>query len=152
MEPAERIIARRGLAPLPREGGWFRRTANSSGMDGAGRPAWSEIDYLMTPAGFSAMHRLKADETWSFLDGAPAELLLLGPGRSGQLVRLGPGGAPAVRIPAGTWQGARPLGAWTLCVCRVEPAWCEDFFELADAARLAADFPEWADAIRARAR
>lgn len=146
------MIARHGLAPLPVEGGWFRLTATSDAIGADGRPAWSEILFLMSPEGFSAMHVLSTTETWTHLEGAAAELLLLGPGGAGRLVTLGPGGEPGVRIAPGTWQGARPRGAWSLCRCRVEPAWRDEDFTLGDGAALVAAYPAWAEAIRARVR
>jgi len=152
MEDLERTIARHALAPLPVEGGWFRRTATSAATGPEGRPAWSEILYLMSPEGFSALHALATTETWTHLEGAAAEMLLLGPGGAGRLVTLGPGGEPGVRVEPGVWQGTRTLGAWTLCRCRVEPAWQEGDFTLGPGDVLAAAHPAWADAIRARVR
>ena len=50
--------------------------------------------------------------------------------------RLGAGttddaGVPQVVVPAGAWQAARPLGAWTLVGCIVSPAFDFAGFELA---------------------
>ena len=49
--------------------------------------------------------------------------------------RLGPGVTAGdevqVVVPAGAWQAARPLGAWTLVGCVVAPAFSFDGFELA---------------------
>jgi len=152
VETAEQIVDRLGLAPLPLEGGWFRRTGESPGVRPDGRAAWSEILFLISPGDFSAMHRLAADETWTHRGGAPAELLLLGPGGAGRLVTLGPGAERGGRIPAGVWQGARTDGPWALFACRVEPAWREEDFRLGDAAELLREFPAWAPHIRARVR
>jgi uncharacterized protein len=154
VESCDRVIARLGLAPMPVEGGWWRRIAVSPEVDADGRPAWSDIHYLMTTVGFSAMHRLRtAAETWVHLDGAAAEMLLLEPGGEGRLVVIGHGEEQrSVRIPAGVWQGARPLGCWSLFTCRVEPAWRDDEFELGEASALGAEFPRWANRIRERVR
>lgn len=152
MEALERVIRDCTLVPLALEGGWYRRIGTSAVRLPDGREAWSEIDFLISPDGFSAMHRLATAETWTFRGGAAAEILLLGPGPGGQLVRLGPGGVPAVRVAPGVWQGARTLGAWSRFTCRVEPAWRDADFELGDSGRLTAEFPAWAEAIHARVR
>jgi hypothetical protein len=38
---------------------------------------------------------------------------------------------PQARVPAGWWQAAEPLGAWTLVSCTVSPAFDFAGFELA---------------------
>jgi hypothetical protein len=63
---ADEVAARFGLAPLEPEGGFFRRTAESDTILPGGRRAWSVIYALFTPEGFSALHRLAADELWFF--------------------------------------------------------------------------------------
>ncbi|QHC26606.1 cupin domain-containing protein [Streptomyces sp. GS7] len=67
-----------GLTPLPREGGWYRRTwVGPQRPDG--RPEGTAIVMLLTaePGVFSALHRLPADEIWHFYRGDPLALLLL---------------------------------------------------------------------------
>jgi predicted cupin superfamily sugar epimerase len=64
--------------------------------------------------------------------------------------RLGPAAAgtrPVAVVPAGSWQAARPLGAYTLVGCTVAPGFeFADFTLLADvpddAARLRTGHPE----------
>ncbi|MBI2518018.1 MAG: cupin domain-containing protein [Opitutae bacterium] len=146
------IIDRLQLAPLPHEGGWFRQYYLSPECDAAGRPCASAIHFLMTPEGFSALHRLHTPETWRWCEGAAAELLMLAPDGTGRLVALGPdearGQVPEATVPGGVWQGARPLGAWTLVDCTMAPAWDEREFELGDRARLTAAHPAWAEHVR----
>ncbi|MFF8791012.1 cupin domain-containing protein [Streptomyces sp. NPDC015125] len=110
----EALIDFYGLAPLPREGGRFRRTwAGPERADG--RPEGSAIVMLLTaePGDFSALHRLPTDEIWHFYRGDPLALFLLpedggasGGGASG-------GGPPAGGAPAGGVQaaGGPPEGA-----------------------------------------
>jgi predicted cupin superfamily sugar epimerase len=153
----QNIIGRLGLAPLPREGGWFRQYYLSPEHDATGRPRASAIHFLMSPAEFSALHRLRTPETWTWREGTPVELLLLGPENgTGRLVLLGPdatrGEVPAVTVPGGIWQGARPLGAWSLVDCTMAPAWDETEFELGTRAELERAFPGWAEQIRALTR
>ncbi|GGU64303.1 cupin [Streptomyces albospinus] len=74
----QELIEFYGLAPLPREGGWYRRTwAGPQRPDG--RPEGSAIVMLLTaePGVFSALHRLPTDEIWHFYRGDPLTLLLL---------------------------------------------------------------------------
>lgn len=152
---AATIIAALQLAPLPREGGFFRVTWRT----GAG----SAILFLLTPDDFSALHRLAQDEVWHFHAGDPVEHVQLDP-RTGALRRtrlgsdLGAGDAPQLVVPAGAWQGARlhpaaqRAAGWALLGCTLAPPWDERGFELAPRAALAAEFPAHADLIRALTR
>ncbi len=146
------IIARLELAPLPNEGGWFRQYHLSPERDERGRPRSSAIHFLISPEGFSALHRLRTPETWTFRDGAAVEMLLLLPDGSGQTVKLGlspaRGEIPSVTVAGGVWQGARTCGAWSLVDCRMEPAWDETEFELGSRDELLAQYPAWAEHIR----
>src|SRR3954462_246233 len=75
------------LEPLAEEGGFFRRTAESDLiLPGAGRRAYSVIYSLLTPEGFSAMHRLVTDEIWCFHAGDAAESLRLGTNGKGEWI------------------------------------------------------------------
>jgi predicted cupin superfamily sugar epimerase len=150
------IIDRLALAPLPREGGWFRQYYLSPECDATGRPLASAIYFLMSPEGFSALHRLRTPEIWRWREGAAAELLVLAPDGTGRVIVLGPdttrGQVPEFTVPGGVWQGARPLGAWTLVDCAMSPAWDEREFELGDRAGLVAEYPAWAEPIRRLSR
>ena len=84
----------------------------------------------------SHWHRVDAAEIWQYSAGDSLELRVWA-GDGSAVVRhvLGggtsPGEAPQVMVPAGAWQAARPLGAWTLVGCIVSPAFEFDGFELA---------------------
>lgn len=45
--------------------------------------------------------------------------------------RLDQGEVPQIVVPAGCWQQARSLGAWTLVGCTVAPGFTFDGFEMA---------------------
>jgi predicted cupin superfamily sugar epimerase len=117
---AEQIIALLKLEPLPREGGFFRRTylAAESVAPGAlperypdPKPFSSAILYLLTPTEFSALHRLRTDEVYHFYLGDPVEQLLLYPDGQSQVVLLGQNLEDGQRVqslvPRGVWQGTR---------------------------------------------
>lgn len=148
-DEARRTIAALDLAPLPREGGWFRQTH----CDGRG----SAILFLLAPGDFSALHRMAQDELWHFHTGDPVEHVVLAAGRA-DVVRLGPaplaGDRPQRFVPRGCWQGARlaPGGSrgFALVGCTVTPPWDDRGFELGDRAALAAEFPAalaWIEAL-----
>jgi hypothetical protein len=161
---AAQLISKLGLAPLPKEGGFFATTWTSPLKDNRDRPAGSSILFLITEKEFSALHRLRTDELWHFHGGDPAELALLDPATgSFRSVALGPDVAgphvPFAVAPAGVWQGARirpGAGAggrgWTLFGCTLAPAWDEREFELADPVALSLQFPSHSALIRALTR
>ncbi len=156
---AAEVIARLGLAPLPREGGFFRRTMESAQrLPGSDRRVCSAIYFLLTPEDFSALHAVDADEAWCFHAGDAVELLHLEARGGGRVVTLGPDSAAGEifqhTVPAGDWQGARLRsgGRWALVTCVVAPEYRDEGFVLGDRAALTAQFPAWAAAIATLAR
>ncbi len=154
-EEAADLVARYGLAPLPVEGGLYRRTW-AGPADRDGRPAGSAIMLLLSAAEdhFSALHRLPIDEVWHFYRGDPLELLLLHPDGTARVEVLGPGRDHHVQftVPAGVWMGARVPSGWALCGTTMAPGFVPGDYEGADAATLAARYPSVADRIRALCR
>lgn len=155
---AEKMIARLSLAPLPVEGGFYRRTWLSADLRPDGRSTGSQIWYLMTPEAFSALHRLDAPERWEFQAGDPIEHVQLDP-RDGtvRVQMLGHSTRRSLVVPAGSWQGARlaacphPSG-WALLGCGMSPAWDEKGFELGRRDDLLGVFPTAARLISALTR
>jgi predicted cupin superfamily sugar epimerase len=156
------LIARLGLAPLPKEGGFYAPTWTSPVPGPGGLSCASAILFLITPEDFSAFHRLDRDEVWSFAAGDAAELVRLDSGTgAAETCLLGPdprlGHRVQATVTAGTWQGARvaagpsPCG-WSLFSCFVAPAWDEKAFELADRRSLARAFPAHAALVGALTR
>jgi predicted cupin superfamily sugar epimerase len=151
------VVEALGLEPLPHEGGWYRRTFG----DGDGDTC-SVILYLMSAgtddggSGFSAMHVLDATEVFTFVAGAPAEMLLLHPDGSTSRPRLGVdlagGEMPQVVVPAGVWQGTVTLGDWTLVTTTVSPTYADELFRLGVRDELIARWPGAAEGIVARTR
>jgi len=140
------------LQPHP-EGGYYReifRSGHTVSADGnrAERKALTAIYFLLEAGQCSRWHRVLSDEVWSHLEGDALELICFDAAAS-QLTAswLGPYAPetePTRIVPAGIWQAAQPLGAYTLAGCIVGPG-----FEFSDFS-LAADHPDVADAIRAQ--
>jgi len=126
------IIAALALKPHP-EGGYFREIFRDLPAAG-GRGAATGIYFLLPQGEVSRWHRVDAAEIWLWQAGAPLRLGMAGPaGRRDH--RLGPnlleGETLQAAVPAGDWQEAQSLGAWTLVSCIVAPAFEFAGFELA---------------------
>jgi predicted cupin superfamily sugar epimerase len=123
------------LQPHP-EGGYYkeiwRAPLTVEPADGRGRRAALTVIYFLLPGGaVSRWHRVRADEIWQHAEGAPLELLQLPPDEwrlhRTRVGPLAPGQVPLCCVPAGWWQAAQSLGAYTLVSCTVAPG-----FEFAD--------------------
>lgn len=150
---AEEIIASRQLQPLPQEGGYFRRCFTAPQKDAQGRAASSAIDFLITDASFSALHRIDAEETFTLLDGDPAEMLQFDPVKDLCTRHLFHGDQPGhrtVRVPPHIWQGLRlsPGGTWALFHVQVVPEFSWATFELANPQDFLATYSRHALAFR----
>lgn len=130
---AKEIIALLKLERHP-EGGWFRETfRDSSQVDG--RAASTAIFFLLDVGEVSDWHRVDAVEVWHWHAGAPLVLTISPDGHDAAAHHLGPelaaGQRPQLVVPAGHWQSATSLGAWTLVGCTVAPGFRFEGFELA---------------------
>jgi len=111
-----------------------------------GRGAATAILFLLAAGERSLWHRVDAVEVWLWHAGAPLRLALsadgvaetahvLGPDCSGSAPQVGVGSqvgvGPQAVVPAGCWQAAESLGAWTLVSCVVAPGFRFSGFELA---------------------
>lgn len=130
---ADDLIGLLGLQPHP-EGGRFAETFRDLTGDG-GRPVSTAIYFLLLAGERSHWHRVDAAEVWHFYGGAPLELQISPDGETtaGHVLgmALADGERPQVVVPAGCWQAARSLGAWTLVGCTVAPGFEYAGFELA---------------------
>ena len=132
-DPAD-LIERLGLRPHP-EGGWYAESWRAP-TDADERPAGTAIYFLLRAGETSHWHRVDAAEVWHHYAGSPLELQLA-PSDAGPIetVLLGSdvlgGEQPQAVVPAGHWQAARSLGAWTLVGCTVVPGFRFQGFELA---------------------
>jgi hypothetical protein len=132
---AEEVVHLLNLQPHP-EGGWYRETFRDvAGPDGRARS--TAIYYLLKEGQRSHWHRVTdAVEIWHFHAGEPLDLDIARPegGLAERLVLggdLGLGEQPQAVVPAGWWQSATCLGAWTLVSCTVAPGFEFEHFEMA---------------------
>ena len=112
----------------------------SSGSDevmaaGTDRAASTAIYFLLPRGVVSRWHRVDAAEAWHWYDGAPLLLTIAALDGRRELIRLGcdlvQGERPQAVVPAGAWQQAESLGAWTLVGCTVAPGFSFAGFEMA---------------------
>ena len=127
------VINRLGLKPHP-EGGHYRETFRDP-REVEGRSVGTAIYYLLDVGEVSAWHRVDATEIWHFYAGAPMVLTLSENGHDAAAYHLGPDllrhQRPQIVVPAGCWQTAVSLGAWSLVGCTVSPGFEFSGFELA---------------------
>jgi predicted cupin superfamily sugar epimerase/chorismate-pyruvate lyase len=162
---AERLIAHYAMQKVPQEGVWFAPAYRSrdrltgralpARYRGIAHAAGSSIIALATPADFSALHRLRSDETWHFYGGAPLDLLMLYPDGRGRRVTLGPdlsaGESFQVTVPRGVWMGAAPRdsapSAYSLFGTQLTPAFDYADFEAGYRDELERRYPAFAPDI-----
>jgi uncharacterized protein len=165
---AEDVKKLLGLAPHPREGGWFVRTyearesiaaeAFGDGRYAGARRTGTAIYYLLEPETFSEMHRLKSDEVFHFYAGDAVEMLQLTANGRGERVVIGNdlvrGQRPQVVVGRGVWQGSRLMagGQWALLGCTVSPGFEFEDYEAGERVELCRRWPEFAEEIGALTR
>jgi hypothetical protein len=165
---AEDVKKLLGLAPHPREGGWFVQTykaaetiapeAFEDGRYSSARRTGTAIYYLLEPDTFSEMHRLKSDEIFHFYAGDAVEMLQLMPDGSGQTVLIGNNFAadqrPQVVVERNIWQGSRLIagGKWALLGCTVSPGFEYEDYDAGSRAELSEGWPQFAEMIEALTR
>jgi predicted cupin superfamily sugar epimerase len=126
------VIRLLALEPHP-EGGHYRETfRDPRTVDG--RAISTAIYFLLARGQRSHWHRIDAVEVWHHYVGAPLALSIFGADGT-SVVRLGSdvaaGDRPQAIVPAGAWQAAESLGAWSLVGCTVAPGFEFTGFELA---------------------
>lgn len=146
------------------EGGFFApafRASEQLGKDGlpdrftANRAVVSSIYYLLPKGQYSAFHRLRSFELWSFFEGDPLLIYILD--RHGSLIekKLGRnveiGESLQVAIAAGDWFAAEhqdPAAEFTLVGCVVAPGFEYEDFEIARRAELLGKYPQHQEIIQ----
>lgn len=130
---AAEVIRLLELKPHP-EGGHYRETfRDPAGPEGRGFS--TAIYYLLDVGETSEWHRVDAAEIWHHYAGAPLVITLSPNGHDAAAHHLGTdlsaGQRPQIVVPAGHWQSATSLGAWTLVGCTVAPGFAFSGFEMA---------------------
>jgi len=135
MLSAAQIIRLLDLKPHP-EGGHFRETFRDRRTVEGDRAASTAAYFLLARGERSHWHRIDAVEIWHYHAGAALALEIAADFKGPvERVTLGPnlvaGERPQAVVPAGVWQAAESLGAWTLVGCTVAPGFDFARFELA---------------------
>jgi predicted cupin superfamily sugar epimerase len=155
------IIQQLGLQPHP-EGGFFRETYRCEETIptealppryGKDRNFSTAIYYLLTPDGFSSLHRLQSDEVFHFYAGEPVTMLQLHADGRAKTIVLGPDIAAGQQLqvvaPRGVWQGMilNDGGGYALLGATVSPGFDFADFELGIRAALIRQYPSCAALI-----
>ena len=151
------------LRPLPEEGGFFVETFRSAesvdarqfqrGHDGK-RSLSTAIYYLVTPASFSALHRVPGEEMFHFYLGDPVEMFELHPDGLTRSVVLGPDIRSGMTlqhvVPGGVWQGCRLVadGEYALLGTTMAPGFDYADFVKGNRDELTRKYPQHAKMIR----
>ena len=155
----QNLIHQYNLLPHP-EGGYFKETYRSeesipaSGLPlrfSGGRTFSTAIYFLLLKDLFSAFHRIKSDECWHFYEGESLKVHVLHLDGTYELIRLGKnreeGEVYQAIVPAGAWFASETSGEYSFVGCTVAPGFDFADFELAKAADLKSEYPEYASLI-----
>lgn len=152
----ETLVKELQLLPHP-EGGYYKETYRSEGIisnsclssDFKGdRNMATGIYFLIEKGNFSALHKIKSDETWHFYYGDALEVIEIN--EQGELTftkigsNLSNGETFQYTVKANTWFGSRVSdnGNFSLVGCTVYPGFDFNDFELANKQDLINQFPQ----------
>lgn len=135
----ETVIRELRLAPLPQEGGMYRRKFRDENS--------SSIYFLLEQNSPTMLHRLPTPELFHFYAGAPVRIHILGPdqgeARQPMLgIGLEEGERPQILVPGGAWQAAETTGDWSLIGTTMAPGFDWDRFKLGNREKLLQGWPE----------
>lgn len=148
---AAELVRRLSLQPHP-EGGYFREIHRStqtvrSNQHGE-RAAFTSILFLLEAPQVSRLHRLDAEELWSWHAGSPLDVHILD---SRERRRVGPAAEHSFQtvVPAGAWFGAEVASpdGFSLVGCVVAPGFEFRHFEMADRQTLLREFPSQSEVV-----
>lgn len=144
------------LIPHP-EGGFYKETYRSPvkltqqclSPDFSGeRNIATGIYFLIEKGNFSALHKIKSDETWHFYAGDALEVTEIDESANLKITAIGPdilkGQAFQYTVKANTWFGSRvsAAGNFSLVGCTVYPGFDFNDFEMAERSVLVKQFPQ----------
>ena len=151
----ETLVKELDLLPHP-EGGYFKETYRSEGKiahtclspDFKGdRNIATGIYFLIEKGNFSALHKIKSDETWHFYYGDALEVIEINELGQLTITQIGAsilqGETFQYTVKANTWFGSRVSGngLFSLVGCTVYPGFDFNDFELANRENLIKLFP-----------
>jgi len=151
----ETLVKELNLLPHP-EGGYFKETYRSEGKiahtclspDFKGdRNIATGIYFLIEKENFSALHKIKSDETWHFYYGDALEVIEINELGQLTITQIGTnilqGETFQYTVKANTWFGSRVSGKglFSLVGCTVYPGFDFSDFELANREDLIKLFP-----------
>jgi len=161
----QELVAQLNLRPHP-EGGYYKEVYRSTAqIPGGSLPGFAEsrsvataIYFLIEANNFSALHKIKSDETWHFYAGDALEVVEIN--EEGVLKttlvgsNLAAGECFQYTVPASTWFGSRVKqgGKFALVGCTVAPGFDFADFEMGARAALLNQFPQHGEVILALAR
>lgn len=160
------LVKQLNLLPHP-EGGYYKETYRSKGKiaqsclssDFKGdRNMATGIYFLIEKGNFSALHKIKSDETWHFYYGNTLEVIEINEQGDLKITQIGPyileGETFQYTVKANTWFGSRVSkdGVFSFVGCTVYPGFDFNDFELADRAQLIKQFPQHQELIIALTR
>lgn len=163
MKPtAAQVAAELKLQPHP-EGGYFKEVYRSDEeLASESLPARyneakrfsTSIYYLITADTFSAMHRLKSDETLHYYSGDTALVFMIHPDGRAEEILMGNNilhaERPQIVVPRQVWFGIKVVetGEYTLTGTTVAPGFEFSDFEMGKRESLIRQYPEHAEKIR----
>lgn len=151
------IIEKLDLEPLPLEGGFYKRTYESSQTvdlgKGYAQPLGTGIYFLLTPDSFSSLHWLMEDEVYHFYLGDPVELFQFSHAMEMKKTILGQdlmqGQVVQHTVLKNCWQGSRLAkgGNWALLGTTMAPGFVWNDFQLGNRNQLLSEFPNYKEFI-----
>jgi predicted cupin superfamily sugar epimerase len=142
----ETLVKELNLLPHP-EGGYYKETYRSEGQIShdflspefsGDRNIATGIYFLIEKGNFSALHKIKSDETWHFYYGDALEVIEINEQGNLSITKIGSdilkGETFQYTVKANTWFGSRVSGngKFSLVGCTVYPGFDFQDFELAN--------------------
>ncbi|MFP5041486.1 cupin domain-containing protein [Parasediminibacterium sp. JCM 36343] len=161
MITVQNLVTQYQMLPHP-EGGYYKETYRSSGRFEQetrrkdfpeGRSYSTAIYFLLEQGQFSAFHRIKSDECWHFYGGGALHIYIVYPNAVLEVIKLSSnmlsGEVFQAVVPANCWFASEPApnSSFSFVGCTVSPGFEFADFELAEAAKLCAEYPEHAQII-----